>query len=372
MGADSFKLMGWLLILAGLVGACDGPADPAARARALPLGGHDPAVLGVQKFVPADGRQWAELGVAVAVSGDTVLVGAHQDDDLGPAAGAVYVLARSGGSAWKLQQKLTASDGGKYDRFGSAADIQGDTALVAALYSPSPVNYYFGMGAAMSGATVILGASRDRDRGKTSGSAYVFIRTGTTWAEQQKLTASDGKAGDRFGFAVAIKGASILVGAHDVDDQGVDSGAVYQFVRSGMIWAQQAKITAPDGKAGVRFSWSVALGEGSAMMGAPYSNEHGLGSGAAYFFKAPHSCVKAMPDAGPPDAAVQDAGLPDAAAADARVPDTAPRLPDMTPTPAPPPAPDQGCRCSPGTGSGSPLPLFMLLILAAFRRRRRR
>ena len=64
------------------------------------------------------------------------------------------------------------------------------------------------------------------------GSAYVFVRSGTTWNQQQKLTASDGAADDQFGYSVAISGDTAVVGAPD-DDIGAksDQGSAYVFVR---------------------------------------------------------------------------------------------------------------------------------------------
>jgi ELWxxDGT repeat protein len=99
------------------------------------------------------------------------------------------------------EHKLTASDGADGDWFGWSLSISGDTALV--------------------------GASRDDDQGSDSGSAYVFVRDGTSWSQQAKLTASDSAADDFFGRAVSISGDTALVGAYADDDQGTSSGSAY-------------------------------------------------------------------------------------------------------------------------------------------------
>ena len=103
---------------------------------------------------------------------------------------------------------------------------------------------YFGYSVAISGSTVVVGAIRADDNGIESGSAYVFDASGTQHA---KLTASDGAANDRFGISVAIDGSTIVVGAGDADDDnGSDSGSAYVFDASG---TQLAKLNASDGAA---------------------------------------------------------------------------------------------------------------------------
>ena len=137
------------------------------------------------------------------------------------------------------QAKLTASDGAANDHFGVSVAIAGDT--------------------------IVVGAYGDDDSGSDSGSAYVFTRTGTTWTEQTKLTASDGAAGDQFGTSVAITGDTIVVGA-DLDDTA--SGSAYVFTRTGTAWMEQAKLTASDGAAVDSFGISVAIVGDTIVVGA--------------------------------------------------------------------------------------------------------
>ena len=102
---------------------------------------------------------------------------------------------------------------------------------------------------ALSGDTALVGAfPEDGPAGEAQGSAYVFTRSGTVWSQQAKLTASDAAAFDYFGFSVALSGDTALVGT-PFDDALLpfwDYGAAYVFVRSGTVWSQQAKLTAAD------------------------------------------------------------------------------------------------------------------------------
>jgi len=159
---------------------------------------------------------------------------------------------------WTEKQKLLASDGAAGDQFGGFISLSGDT--------------------------VIIGANLDVDNGADSGSAYVFTRTGTTWTPQQKLLASDGAAGDNFGISVSVDGDTALIGAWYDDDNGVDSGSVYIFTRTGTTWTQQQKLLASDGAAEDQFGWWVLLAGDTAFIGAPGDADNGVGSGSTYVF----------------------------------------------------------------------------------------
>ena len=157
------------------------------------------------------------------LDGDTALIGALIDDDNGVDSGSAYVFTRSG-TTWNQQAKLLASDGAEDDWFGRSVCLFGDVALI--------------------------GAAGDDDNGENSGSVYVFTRTGTTWAQQQKLLASDAAGDDFFGVAVSLNNDTALIGAYLDDDNGVDSGVSYVFTRSGTTWAEQQKLLVSDGQAG--------------------------------------------------------------------------------------------------------------------------
>jgi FG-GAP repeat/Putative Ig domain len=234
------------------------------------VGGHGAAYVFVredaawtleQKLVASDGAANDLFGRSVALDGDTALVGAS-GDDISAAAdrGSAYVFTRVG-TVWSQQQKLTAGDGAADDEFGRAVALDGDTALVGA-----------------SGDDVSGAADR--------GSAYVFTRAGAVWSQQQKLTASDGAAGDFFGYAVSLSGETALVGAYSDDVGGnISQGSAYVFVRSMAAWTQQQKLTASDGAVADQFGGRVALSGDTAVIGVPQDDVGAdLGQGSAYVF----------------------------------------------------------------------------------------
>ncbi|MCI0710659.1 MAG: FG-GAP repeat protein [Chloroflexi bacterium] len=261
------------------------------------------------KLTASDPRSDDMFGRSVALDGDTALVGAFQDDDNGADSGSAYVFVRSG-TTWSQQAKLIASDGAFEDRLGYRVALNGDTALVAAPYSDASglysgsayvfvrdgttwseqakllavdgtANNYFGISLAVAGDTALVGASGDLRDGYY-GSAYVFVRTGTTWSEQAKLLPADGSGNDRFGLAVALAGDTALVGSQFDDDNGDNSGSAYVFVRSGTTWSEEAKLLPSNGIAGDEFGSSVGLDGDAAIIGAPTTVFTGVGS--AYVF----------------------------------------------------------------------------------------
>jgi hypothetical protein len=197
------------------------------------------------------------FGFSVAIDGDYAIVGAYFNDDDGTDSGSAYVFERTG-STWAEQTKLTASDATASDWFGSSVAISGDYAIV--------------------------GAPRNDDNGTNSGSAYVFTRTGSTWTQQGKLTASDAALGDQFGFRVSISGDYAIIGASGNDDNGTDSGSAYVFARTGSTWIQQSKLTASDAASLDRFGNSVAISGDYAIVGAEFNDDNGSSSGSAYVF----------------------------------------------------------------------------------------
>ena len=265
------------------------------------------------KLTAGDAATGDRFGRAVAVSGDTAVIGAYWDDDGGTESGSAYVFTRSGG-VWSQQAKLTASDPGAFDWFGISVAVSGDTAVIGARWDndggidsgsayvftrsgevwsqqakliPSDLaaNDFFGISVAVSGDTAVIGAYWDNDGGTDSGSAYVFTRSGVAWSEQAKLTASDSTADDLFGYAVAVSGDTAVIGAYANDDGGTDSGSAYVFARSGVAWSEQAKLTAAsDSAAGDQFGISVAVSGDTAVIGADSDDDGGTASGSAYVF----------------------------------------------------------------------------------------
>lgn len=152
------------------------------------------------------------------------------------------------------------------------------------LANDAAANDSLGYSIAVSGDTGIVGADADDNTGGTNaGAAYVYFRTGGTWAQQAKLTASDGAANDQFGISVAISGDTAIVGANG--SGATDTGAAYVFVRSGTVWSLQAKLMASDAAAADDFGWSVAISGDTAIIGADGDdNAGGSNAGSAYVF----------------------------------------------------------------------------------------
>ena len=257
------------------------------------------------KLTASDAAAGDEFGRSVSMSGDTAIVGAFRDNDAGPDSGSAYVFTRSG-TTWTQQAKLTASDAAAGDEFGRSVSISGDTIIVGAnsndsvgpdsgaayvftrsgttwtqqaklTASDASAGDFFGYSVSISGDTAIVGANLDDDAGSSSGSAYVFVRSGTTWTQQAKLTALDGATNDHFGHGVAISGDTAIVGSYWDDDAGSGSGSAYVFVRSGTTWTQQAKLTASDAAAGDFFGYSVSISGDTTIVGAPSYEVPGIG-----------------------------------------------------------------------------------------------
>ena len=226
------------------------------------------------KITASDGETWDSFGFGVAISGEYVVVGVYRDDDVGRDSGSAYIFKRDG-DAWTEQAKITASDG--------AADD------------------YFGRSVAISGEYVVVGAHGNDDAGKYTGSAYIFKRNGDAWAEQAKITASDGAADDHFGRNVAISGEYVVVGAHGNDDAGSVSGSAYIFKRNETGWTEQDKITASDGAADDNFGISVAISGDLAVVGANGDDDAGSYSGSAYIYDIPIGIFSCDSDGNPRD-----------------------------------------------------------------------
>jgi hypothetical protein len=211
------------------------------------------------KLQASDGQAWDRFGWSVAAGGDVVVVGAPGDETAGSGTrnggrGAVYVY-RFDGADWSEDAKLTASDGDAGDQFGYAVRVDGDV--------------------------IVVGAPDDEDAGTLAGAVYVFRHDGSAWVEEEKLLASDAAVEDVFGTAVAASGDAILVGAPQDDDDGLYSGSVYVYRHDGSGWVEEDKLASADATANAYFGRSVALRGARALVGAP--GQVG-GEGKAYTF----------------------------------------------------------------------------------------
>ena len=250
------------------------------------------------KLIASDGETDDDFGQTVSIDGDYAIIGAPWDDDNGDHSGSAYVFKRDG-TAWNEEAKLLASDGATGDFFSWSVSIDGDYAIIGAkgddseigpgsayvfkrdgtawneeaklLASDGATGDYFGCSVSIDGDYAIIGAEADDGE---RGSAYTFKRTGTSWAEEDKLTAS----GYLFGHSVSIDGDYALIGTPWDDDNGVFSGATNIFKRDGTNWNEQDKLLASDGTDDDHFGYSVSIDGDYAIIGA-------MGASSSYVFK---------------------------------------------------------------------------------------
>lgn len=290
-----------------------------------------------QRLSPSDGVLGDRFGSSVAIDGDTAVVGADTHDlgSGGKNSGAAYVFTRAG-SSWTQEAELAPSDhsiGG--DCFGWTVDIDGDTAVVGAVYRDagsaidagaayafvradgiwtqqykfaladpgSPTTDEFGCAVAVEGDTAVIGCNYRAVAGRGhAGAAFVYVRSAGVWTLAQTLTASDGANSDVFGNALALDGDRLLIGAERHDTTRGMAGAGYLYTRTDGHWSQSAELKLALPQGGEQLGSSVALDGDTAVLGAPLSTANGVAfAGSAYVFH--HSsrgwseCARLMGDA---------------------------------------------------------------------------
>jgi len=250
-------------------------------------------------------NRWDHFGYSVAVSGDTVVVGAEyersgatgvngdQSDNTAYYAGAAYVFTRSSG-IWSQEAYLKGSNTETWDLFGRSVAVSDDTVVVGA---PGEA----------SGATGVDGNENDNSLTQ-AGAAYVFRRSGASWSQEAYLKASTTDKGDFFGNSISVSDDTVAVGAggeassatgvngDQSDNSAYQAGAVYVFRRSSGTWSQEAYLKASNTDPGDLFGWSVSVSGDTAVVGAFRESSSATGvngdqsdnsatwSGAAYVF----------------------------------------------------------------------------------------
>lgn len=266
------------------------------------------------KLLAADRTSGARLGWSVAIDADTVVAGIQPES--ASAIGAAYVFNRTG-TTWSQQAKLQAIDGVGGDRFGGAVALDGDTVVVGAsradigaavdqgsayvfvrgatvwtqqqklVAADGAAGDFFGSSVAVAAQTALVGA-HGSDVGATAnqGAAYAFIRSGTNWSQQAKLVDPSGAAGDLFGISVGLAADTALVGAPGDDPADIaDRGSAQVFTRSGATWAAGERLLATDGAVGDFFGRAVAFDGETALVGAPEDDlQDNTNQGSAHAF----------------------------------------------------------------------------------------
>jgi FG-GAP repeat len=256
------------------------------------------------------------FGIAVAIDGDTIAIGAYKET-LGANTfqGSVYIFVRND-NQWTQQAKLVAGDGDEDDVFGYSVALDGDTVVVGApgrdhgvfaaygaayvftrtgttwtqrarlLHADGFTSDNFGLAVAVHGNTIVVSTNRhDVGLTRNQGAAWVYSRSGNNWIQQAKLIASDAAEFADFGASVDVDGSTIVVGSLDGANDEFH-GAAYIFERSGVLWREKAKLTAPDAAINDRLGFSVAI-EGDTVVAGSLGDDIGthLNQGSVHIFK---------------------------------------------------------------------------------------
>ncbi|MFI4881355.1 MAG: GC-type dockerin domain-anchored protein, partial [Phycisphaerales bacterium JB064] len=267
------------------------------------------------KLFAPEGVSGDVLGLSVALQGDTIVVGAPGEDSNG----AAHVFAYDGAN-WQHAQKLTASDATESDAFGAAVALNGNTLVVGAPQAgadgdeagacyvfefdgsqwveaqklrPTTIDDRdeFGLSIAIDTDTILAGAP-EFDDGSIGivqpGAAFVYTRVDGVWIEQAMLMADDANT-NRFG-SVAIEGNTAVIGAQWDEQFGRQAGAAFVFKRSGVEWPKAAKLVASDAGTNQLFGHNTAIDNGTIACASSWAPVDGvLRAGAAYIFE-PNPC----------------------------------------------------------------------------------
>lgn len=270
----------------------DGPADTQSATGAVYVFVRTDGVWSQQGYLRAATDANDYFGQSLAVSGDTIAVGARSSDGFDNRlqdSGAVYIFSRSG-SRWSETALLTAPHADRHDEFGHSIALQGNVLVVGAPFEDSDA---FG-----------VGGDDTNNLRSDSGAAYVYREIDGTWTQEAFFKASNPSGGDQFGVRVAIDDDTIVVASFEggsgtgvdprIDDElARDSGAVYVFRRSAEGWTQEAHIKAPNTESRDHFGRGLAIDGDLLAVGAPFEAGDGSDmanndlprSGAVYLFE---------------------------------------------------------------------------------------
>jgi hypothetical protein len=272
----------------------------------------------VAELTASDGQQDDELGIAVAINGNTVVVATPQYDTFNTGNGAAYVFVEPA-SGWvnaTENGKLTASDGLKGDWLGYSVALTSTTVVAGApgraagegaayvfvkpssgwqdmtqtaLLTNTDFNF-LGASVSISGDTVVAGATYAGNINQ--GAAEIYVKPSSGWVDMTQtaeLTASDGLAFDQLGASVSISGSTVVAGApQNYQTMPNGPGAAYVFVKPPSGWKnmhERWKLTASDGALADAFGSSVSISGSTIVAGAPNAtvNSHTT-QGAAYIY----------------------------------------------------------------------------------------
>ncbi|MCA9536252.1 MAG: hypothetical protein KC593_21350 [Myxococcales bacterium] len=257
-----------------------------------------------ETYLTPDSVNTDRFGRMVVIDGDTAAVGATHDDGISPNAGAVTIFVRSG-TTWSTQARIEVPG---HQLMGGALALDGDVLAIGSLNGGANTVYVarrtgttwssltalapvgvvagdaFGVSLSLDAGTLAVGAYGADGAGNGRGAVYVFVDQAGTFAQQAVLSASNGSDLDGFGYAVAVEGDTLVVGAPGRDGGGgaQDIGIGYVFARSGVTWTQQGILAGPP-TAGSAFGKAVAIFGARVAVGAPAVPVGGTAMGAGSF-----------------------------------------------------------------------------------------
>lgn len=251
---------------------------------------------------PSDGATGNNFGRAISLDGDRVIVGAHVAilPDPGPIVGSAYVFRREG-TAWIEEQKLVSSLATPWQYFGSSVGIEGDLAAVGnstgsvhlfrrnaftwnleAVVPPMPL--LFGISTVeLEGGVLYIGYAADSEQGSEAGAVFQYELVGGSWVETDKIMATAGGPGRRFGQGLDLDNDAMIVGALYGDGVVPDTGVAHLFHREAGSWIEDAVLMGSDSQAD-DFAYIVAISGTTALLGAPFHDAMGESAGAVYVF----------------------------------------------------------------------------------------
>lgn len=227
-----------------------------------------------------------------AIADDTIVVTGYGSEVTG-----VALVYERRGNAWIQTAELVPDDPEVIVQFAEQVVISGDTVVFGghpqdfstgrayvfrrsgstwtqeSRLVPSDGEPSFGSSLTMDGDTVLVGARKAPIAGLlAAGAVYVFRRTGTSWNEEAKIVASDPAIGEHFGGSISASNGTLLVGSDDDD-------GVYLFTRTNDAWSEQGNLVVADAGAEVLSGRRVAIAGDTLVCGAPF-----FGPGSAYIF----------------------------------------------------------------------------------------
>ncbi len=250
-----------------------------------------------------------EFGSSVQLNNDHLLIGSYGDDDIAGAAGALYYYQKVGDS-WQQQQKLLASEGAVYDRFGIKSELGDDEIIISAYYADSPTynsgkvysfklignswsedqiiepltrhnRSLFSNALALNDDWIMVGADGDSDQGDEAGAVYIFAKQGDELVFVEKLYAQQAASDQQFGKKIILQDDKMLIGA---TGNTVIDGYVHYYRLTGGQWVFQEKFKPQDTLSDDYFGYAMSL-SGDLLAVSAISQVNGDNSGAVYLFE---------------------------------------------------------------------------------------